>query len=98
MKTSTLPPVRVDPALREAAEAVLGDGETLSSFVETSIRAQVDKRVCQREFISRGLRSLDEARRTGEYYPADDVIEGLRKRLEAARRKVAATSRSKGRA
>jgi len=96
MKTSMLPPVRVDPALREAAESVLGEGETLSSFVETSIRAQVDRRVTQREFIARGLTSLDEARRTGEYYAADDVIEELRKRLEDAKRRAAA-GRSKGR-
>lgn len=96
MKTSMLPPVRVDPALREAVESVLGEGETLSSFVATSIRAQVDRRVAQHEFIARGLASVDEARRTGEYYAADEVIEGLRKRLERARRK-AGTGRSEGR-
>ena len=40
MKTATLPSLRVDPALREAAEAVLQEGETLSSFGGPSVRAQ----------------------------------------------------------
>ncbi len=38
MKSATLPSLRVDPALREAAEAVLEEGETLSSFVEQAVR------------------------------------------------------------
>ena len=38
MKTATIPSLRVDPALREAAESVLDQGETLSSFVETALR------------------------------------------------------------
>ena len=33
MKTASLPSVRIDPALREAAESDLQKGETLSSFV-----------------------------------------------------------------
>jgi len=88
MKTSTLPPVRVDPALREAAESVLGEGETLSSFVETSLRAQIDKRVVQREFVARGLASAAEARRTGVYYTADEVIQHLRMKVDSAKRKA----------
>lgn len=88
MKTSTLPPVRVDPALREAAESVLADGETLSSFVETSLRAQVDRRVAQREFLARGLASAAEARSTGVYYTADEVIQHLRRKVESAKLKA----------
>ncbi|WP_327372758.1 YlcI/YnfO family protein [Caballeronia arationis] len=34
MKTATFPAVRVEPELREAAESVLSDGESLSAFVE----------------------------------------------------------------
>ena len=30
------------------------------------------------EFVSRGLRSRDEARRTGDYVDADVVVDGLR--------------------
>ena len=55
MKTATIPSLRVEPALREAAEAVLREGETLSGFVEASLRAQVRQRQLQDEFIRRGL-------------------------------------------
>ncbi len=41
MKTSTLPSLRVDAALREAAQEILAEGESLSSFVEQSVRANI---------------------------------------------------------
>lgn len=77
MKTATIPSLRVDPELRHAAESVLQDGESLSSFVEQSIRSNVEHRRMQREFIARGLASRDEARRSGEYYPADEIRDEL---------------------
>lgn len=81
MKTASIPSLRVEPALREAAESVLREGETLSSFLETSLRAQVAERQLQQAFIARGLASRDKARRSGVYHSADDVMEGLRDRL-----------------
>ncbi|MEO7496079.1 MAG: YlcI/YnfO family protein [Massilia sp.] len=77
MKTSTIPSLRVAPELRAAAEAVLEAGETLSSFVELSLRLHIERRVTQRDFIARGLASRDEAKHTGEYYDADDVLAEL---------------------
>jgi predicted transcriptional regulator len=74
MKTASIPSLRVDPALRQAAEGVLQEGESLSGFVEQSLRANIARRQAQREFIARGLASRDDARLTGEYYPADDVL------------------------
>jgi len=56
MKTATLPSLRVDPGLRAAAESVLKEGESLSAFVENSVKAQVNYRKTQAEFIARGLR------------------------------------------
>ena len=91
MKTATIPSVRVDPDFRAEVEAVLADGETLSEFVETSVRASVERRRVQAEFIARGLRSRDEARRTGEYVDADLVLEGLQRKLDAARVRIAKT-------
>ena len=44
MKTSTLPSVRVEPELREAAESVLQEGETLSGFIEASVRETIERR------------------------------------------------------
>lgn len=74
MKTASIPSLRVDPELRQAAESVLQKGETLSSFVEQSLRASIEHRRMQREFIARGLASREEARRTGEYFAAEDVL------------------------
>jgi predicted transcriptional regulator len=91
MKTATIPSVRVEPELRAEVESLLGKGETLSEFVETSVRASVQRRRVQAEFIARGLRSRDEAHRTGEYVDADVVIAQLQRKLDAARSRVAKT-------
>jgi len=85
MKTATIPSLRVDPELRRTAEDLLEDGETLSSFVEHSIRAQIERRQSQREFLARGLASRAEARETGVYHSAKDVVEELRAMLVAAK-------------
>lgn len=77
MKTASIPSLRVNPELRHAAESVLQDGETLSSFVEQSIRANIQQRNVRKEFLVRGLASRDEARLTGEYFPAEDVLREL---------------------
>lgn len=89
MKTATIPSVRVEPDFRAEVEAVLAEGETLSEFVEASVRAGVERRRVQAEFIARGLRSRDEARRTGDYVDADVVLAGLQRKLDAARAQVA---------
>jgi hypothetical protein len=68
---------------------VLADGETLSEFVEASVRASVERRRVQAEFVARGLRSRDEARQTGDYADADVVLEGLQGKLDAARVRLA---------
>ena len=68
---------------------MLTEGEPLSEFVEASVRANVERRRVQAEFIARGLRSRDEARRTGDYVDADVVILGLQRKLDAARSRVA---------
>ena len=93
MKTATIPSVRVDPEFRAEVESLLGDGETLSEFVEASVRATVQRRRVQVEFIARGLRSRDEAQRTGDYVEADVVIEQLQRKLDAGRTCIAKTKK-----
>jgi len=87
MKTATIPSLRVDPELRQAAESVLQEGETLSSFVEQSLRISIDHRRAQQAFIVRGLASRDEAQRTGEYFTADEVLRELDGMVGKARAK-----------
>jgi predicted transcriptional regulator len=84
-KSATLPSLRVEPELRAAAESVLEEGETLSAFVENSVRKQVEMRRTQTEFIARGLKAAEESRRTGIYYTTEDVLSMMRRKLEKAR-------------
>ncbi|MEO8741759.1 MAG: YlcI/YnfO family protein [Lysobacteraceae bacterium] len=88
MKTATIPSLRVDPALRRAAEGVLEEGESLSSFVEQSVRAHIERRKAQDEFIARGLASRDKAKHAGAYVSSDDVIKALASRLSKAKKKA----------
>jgi len=83
MKSATLPSLRVDPELRAAAESVLKEGESLSAFIENSVKAQVSYRKTQAEFIARGLASRGNAKKSGIYFDADDVHAELRAMLEA---------------
>ena len=94
MKTARFPSVRVDPALRSEIESLLKEGETLSAFVASSVREQVRKRQLQDEFIKRGLASLEESRRTGIYYTADEVVGDLRQMLSEAKTKAATRTES----
>lgn len=86
MKSSSLPSLRVKPELRKAAEQVLEEGETLSAFIEVSLRANIEKRLNRKEFIAKGLVSRDLARKSGEYVDASLVIEELQGMLDQARR------------
>lgn len=91
MKTATIPSVRVEPELRAEVESFLGDGETVSEFVEASVRAAVLRRRHQAEFLARGQRSLASARRTSSYVEAEAVVENLQRKLDEARSRKPAT-------
>ena len=83
MKTATFPSVRVEPELREAAERVLEEGESLSGFVEQAIRENILRRQHHSEFVARGLASRDDAKRSGNYVSAEEMLSRLSKRLDA---------------
>ncbi len=85
MKTATIPSVRVEPELREEVEQLLGEGESLSEFVEMAVRSAVRQRQNQAEFVARGLSSLKRARQTGGYVEADEVLRKLDGKLLAAK-------------
>ncbi|HLP98184.1 MAG TPA: YlcI/YnfO family protein [Sideroxyarcus sp.] len=88
MKTATMPALRVQPELRQAAEEILRPGETLSAFVEDSLRRNVALRRNQQEFIARGLASRDEAKRTGVYFSSEEVLAELDDILTTAKKKA----------
>jgi predicted transcriptional regulator len=86
MKTAAIPAVRVSPALRQAAEDLLQNGETLSGFVEEAVRRNVEYRQAQLEFIKRGLASAEAARQSGRYVSSSAVMSKLARRLDKARK------------
>lgn len=88
MKTASFPSVRVDVELRDAAEGVLREGETLTGLIETAVRETIHRRRAQAEFLARGLASSEQARRTGVYHAASAVHDELQKRLDARRKQV----------
>lgn len=85
MKTATMPPLRVDPELRQAAESVLRQDESLSAFMEAALRESIARRRLQREFVARGLDARAQARRDNEYFDADAVHAELESMLHAAK-------------
>ena len=88
MKTTTIPPLRVPPALRREAEAVLAEGETLSAFMLEALQKNITQRRDQKAFIARGLASAAKARRTGRYVNAETVLQDLSTRLARAQSKA----------
>lgn len=87
MKSSTIPSLRVEPELRKSAESVLREGETLSSFMKEALKEGIRRRKAQQEFIARGLAAKAEAERSGEYFPADEVLTELQGMLRTAEKK-----------
>jgi hypothetical protein len=86
MKSASLPSLRVKPELRSAAEQVLEQGETLSAFIESSLRTNIEKRLNQKEFMARGLSSRELARKSGEYVDAGLVLDELQEMLDKAKK------------
>lgn len=87
MKTATLPSIRVQPELRQAAEAVLRPGETLSALMEESLRQSIATRQAQQTFLERGLASAAKARQSGRYLSSGEVLDTLEQHLQQARAK-----------
>lgn len=88
MKSAFIPQVRVEPELRAELESVLQEGETLSQFVESSVRSAVAFRRVQNRFRERGEAAWQRHRETGESVSADEVLARLQKKLDARRRQI----------
>ena len=97
MKTSTLPAVRVEPALRSDAEAVLDEGESLSDFVATCVREGVAWRRTQDAFLARARDAVERSEREGSGMTPQEVLRQMDARLEAAHERLASSKPSAGR-
>lgn len=90
MKTSTLPAVRVEPALRSDAEAVLDEGESLSDFVATCVREGVTWRRTQDAFLARARDSVERSAREGSGLSPQELLQRMDAKLDAATQRLAA--------
>ena len=85
MKTAAIPAVRVSPELRQAAEAVLETGETLSGFVEDAVRRNVEFRYSP--CATRGKRTTTEiSKRVAEITNLRPVALNCRRKRHDCRR------------
>ena len=83
MKTAVIPQVRVEPELRADLDSVLLPGETLTEFVETSVRRAIEFRRVQSNFAARCDASLAAYERTGVSIPTDVVLSKLEAKVAA---------------
>ena len=88
MKSAVIPQVRVEPELRAELEAVLKGGETLSEFVESSVRSAVAFRRVQTLFHARGQAAWDHYQDTGESLSGAEVLANLQAKLDAKRKQL----------
>ena len=88
MKSSVIPQIRVEPALRAELESVLHPGETLTDFVEATVRNAIAFRRVQTDFHERAQAASQEYLRTGVSVPVESVLERLQSKLDAKRKKL----------
>ena len=83
MKSAVIPQVRVEPELRADLDSVLLPGETLTEFVEASVRRAVEYRRVQTAFAARCNESLAAYERTGVSISSDQVLSKLETKVAA---------------
>lgn len=88
MKSAVIPQIRVEPELRAELESVLEQGETLTDFVEATVRNAIAFRRVQTAFHARAQAASEEYHRTGVSVPVEAVLERLQSRLDARRKKL----------
>lgn len=88
MKTAVIPQIRVEPEVRAELEAVLQQGETLTEFVEASVRKAIAFRRVQTEFHARAQAASEAYHRTGVSVPVERVLGRLQTKLDAKRKKL----------
>ncbi|MCZ2440014.1 MAG: hypothetical protein LC119_07590 [Burkholderiales bacterium] len=98
MKSAQLPPVRVEPEVRQEIESALREGESLSQFVEQAALEAARRRIAQEAFLARGRASLIKARRTGRFFPVDQALDEMRARLEQRMKALGETRARDGKA
>jgi hypothetical protein len=88
MKTAVIPQIRVEPELRADLESVLHQGETLTDFVETSVRNAIAFRRVQTAFLERAQLASRDYHATGVSVPVEHTLDRLQRKLDAKRKRL----------
>ncbi len=88
MKSAVIPQIRVEPELRAELESVLRQGETLTDFVEATVRDAIAFRRVQTAFHARAQAASEDYHRTGVSVTVDTVLQRLQSKLDAKRKKL----------
>jgi len=88
MKSAVIPQIRVEPELRAELESVLNQGETLTDFVETTVRNAIAFRRVQTAFHARARAASEAYHQSGVSVPVEAVLERLQSKLDAKRKKL----------
>lgn len=83
IKSSQLPPVRVEAEVRAEIEGALREGESLSEFVKTAALNAARQRQAQAAFLARGRASLAQALQGGEFHALEPALQSLQARLDS---------------
>ena len=88
MKSAVIPQVEVEPALLAELESVLQPGETLTDFVEATVRNAIAFRRVQTSFHAQAQAASEEYHRSGASAPVETVLKGLQSKLDAKRKQL----------
>ena len=88
MKSAVIPQIRVEAALRADLESVLQPGETLTDFVEATVRSAIAFRRVQTAFQARAQAASEAYHQTGVSVPVETVLARLQSKLDARRKKL----------
>ena len=88
MKSAVIPQIRVEPELRAELESVLKPGETLTDFVEATVRSAIAFRRFQTAFHERAQDASEEYHRSGIAAPVEVTLDRLQSKLDAKRKKL----------
>jgi len=72
--------------MKALSESVLRPGETLTYFVEATVRSAIAFRRVQTAFDARALAASEACHQTGVSVPVEPVLERLQSRLDARRK------------
>jgi hypothetical protein len=89
MRTATLPAVRVSPDTRSLIESVLKEGETLSTFIEETVKKHAAWRKEDALFHARAALASKRLAEGGKFFTPEESIARLRAQVQRGREKQA---------